>query len=145
MEALGRQILVEFYDCDGRVFADEAAIRRHMIDAVAASGATIVSDTFHHFSPFGVSGVVVIAESHVTIHTWPEHRYAAVDIFTCGETINPWLIQELLARWFRSANTSCMELKRGLFPTAQPAVAATSISCEENSHVDRDVRSAGAV
>jgi S-adenosylmethionine decarboxylase proenzyme len=124
MQALGRQILVEFYDCDEDVFADEAAIRRHMLDAVAASGATIVNDTFHHFSPFGVSGVVVIAESHVTIHTWPEYRYAAVDIFTCGDTINPWIIQELLAQWFRSTNTSCMELKRGLFPTARPAVTA---------------------
>ena len=124
MQALGRQILVEFYDCDEDVFADEAAIRRHMLDAVAASGATIVNDTFHHFSPFGVSGVVVIAESHVTIHTWPEYRYAAVDIFTCGDTINPWLIQDLLAQWFRSAKTSCMELKRGLFPTARPAVTA---------------------
>ena len=124
MEALGRQILVEFYDCDEAIFADEAAIRRHVIDAVAASGATIVTDTFHHFSPFGVSGVVVIAESHVAIHTWPEYRYAAVDIFTCGETINPWIIQDLLAKRLRSANTSSMELKRGLFPTARPAVAA---------------------
>jgi S-adenosylmethionine decarboxylase proenzyme len=138
MQALGRQILVEFYDCDEDVFADEVAFRQHVLDAVEASGATIVCDTFHHFSPFGVSGVVVIAESHVTIHTWPEHRYAAVDIFTCGETINPWIIQKLLSQWFRSANTSCMELKRGLFPTARPAVAVAANSSEETTDVDRD-------
>jgi S-adenosylmethionine decarboxylase proenzyme len=138
MQALGRQILVEFYDCDEDVFADEVAFRQHMLDAVAASGATVVSDTFHHFSPFGVSGVVVIAESHVTIHTWPEYRYAAVDIFTCGETINPWIIQKLLSQWFRSANTSCMELKRGLFPTACPPVAAAANSQEETTDVNRD-------
>jgi S-adenosylmethionine decarboxylase proenzyme len=138
MQALGRQILVEFYDCDEDVFADEVAFRQHMLDAVAASGATIVSDTFHHFSPFGVSGVVVIAESHVTIHTWPEYRYAAVDIFTCGETINPWIIQKLLSQWFRSVNTSCMELKRGLFPMACPPVAAAANSREETTDVNRD-------
>lgn len=116
MHALGRQVLVEFYDCDAGAFADEAAIRDHVVAAVAASGATIVTDTFHHFSPFGVSGVVVIAESHVAIHTWPEHRYAAVDIFTCGETIDPWVIQSRLAAAFRAGSTSSMELKRGLFP-----------------------------
>lgn len=55
-----------------------------MNEAAEAMGATIVTSTFHHFSPLGISGVVVIMESHLTIHTWPEYGYAAIDIFTCG-------------------------------------------------------------
>lgn len=116
MQALGRQILVEFYDCDRDVLNQTDTIREAMIEGVRRSGATIVSDSFHTFSPHGVSGVVVIAESHVTIHTWPEHGYAAVDIFTCGETIDPWIIQKYLERNFAASNVSSMELKRGLFP-----------------------------
>src|SRR5690625_2794936 len=85
MQALGRQILVEFYDCDRDVLNSEQRIREILLEGVRLSRATIVSDTFHTFSPHGVSGAVVIAESHVAIHTWPEYGYAAVDIFTCGD------------------------------------------------------------
>jgi S-adenosylmethionine decarboxylase proenzyme len=116
MQALGRQILVEFYDCDRGVLNDESLIREILLEGVRRSRATVISDTFHTFSPHGVSGVIVIAESHVTIHTWPEHGYAAIDIFTCGETIDPWVIQNHLERHFRSKKVSSMELKRGLFP-----------------------------
>lgn len=116
MQALGRQILVEYYDCDRNVLDDEALIREILLEGVRRSQATIVSDTFHTFSPHGVSGVVVIAESHVAIHTWPEHGYAAVDIFTCGETIDPWIIQKYLETNFDAGNVSSMEMKRGLFP-----------------------------
>ena len=116
MQALGRQILVEFYDCDREVLNDESLIREILLEGVRRSRATVISYTFHTFSPHGVSGVIVIAESHVTIHTWPEHGYAAIDIFTCGETIDPWVIQSHLERHFRSNKVSSMELKRGLFP-----------------------------
>lgn len=116
MQALGRQILVEFYDCNRDILNGEEQIRDILLEGVRRSGATIVSDTFHTFSPHGVSGVVVIAESHVAIHTWPEHGYAAVDIFTCGETIDPWTIQKFLEDEFEADNVSSMEMKRGLFP-----------------------------
>ena len=115
MQALGRQILVEFYDCDPDVLKDRDAIDAAVNEAVKRSNATVVTSTFHTFSPFGVSGVVVIAESHVAIHTWPEYGYSAVDIFTCGENIDPWAIHDYLKEVFRSKNTSSMELKRGVF------------------------------
>ncbi len=115
MEALGRQILVEFYDCKESTINDVEYIESSLIKATKASNATIISHNFHKFSPYGVSGVVVIAESHVTIHTWPEYNYAAVDIFTCGDTIDPWVIQEQLKEYFESKNVSSMEMKRGLF------------------------------
>ena len=115
MQALGIQILVEYYDCDPQILKDEAFISKAMIEACEIGKATVVTSTFHSFSPFGVSGVVVIAESHVSIHTWPEYGYAAVDIFTCGETIEPWKLFHHLQAAFNSKHSSQMELKRGLF------------------------------
>lgn len=115
MEALGKQILVEYYDCDQSKLNDVSYIENSLIQATKASRATIISHNFHKFSPYGISGVVVIAESHVAIHTWPEYNYAAVDIFTCGDTIDPWVIQEHLKEYFESKNVSSMEMKRGLF------------------------------
>ncbi len=119
MEALGRQILVECYECNEEVLNDVSQIESILLEATRASGASIISHKFHKFSPHGVSGMVVIAESHVAIHTWPEYAYAAVDIFTCGETIDPWVIQEYLKKCFGSRNTSAMEMKRGMFKVAE--------------------------
>jgi len=85
MDYLGKQIILELYDCPHDLLCDPKLISKVMNEAAEAMGATIVTSTFHHFSPLGVSGVVVIMESHLTIHTWPEYGYAAIDIFTCGE------------------------------------------------------------
>lgn len=134
MEALGRQILVEYYDCKESNINDVAYIEDSLIRATKASRATIISHNFHKFSPYGVSGVVVIAESHVAIHTWPEYNYAAVDIFTCGDTIDPWIIQEHLKEYFESKNVSSMEMKRGLFkvPNGQRLLFKPAASEQNN-------------
>lgn len=134
MEALGRQILVEFYDCKESNINDVSYIENSLIEATKASRATIISHNFHKFSPYGVSGVVVIAESHVAIHTWPEYNYAAVDIFTCGDTIDPWIIQEHLKEYFESKNVSSMEMKRGLFkvPNGQRLLFKPAVSEQNN-------------
>ena len=116
MQALGRQILIEFYDCESEVLTDRNQIRQYMLEAAHHAGATVISDTFHHFKPDGISGVVVIAESHISIHTWPEHRYAAVDVFTCGDAVNPWSVPRYLQEKLQAENVSSMEIKRGLFP-----------------------------
>ncbi len=94
-----------------------------MIDAAKKAHATIVDDKFHHFSPFGVSGVVVIAESHLAIHTWPEYRYAAVDVFTCGETLKPEVAAIHLAQVFQSQNPSIHEIKRGIIGISNEKIA----------------------
>lgn len=122
MQALGRQILVEFYNCNHDLLKDSKFIEKAMVDACVLGKATVVTHTFHEFSPFGVSGVVVIAESHVAIHTWPEYGYAAVDIFTCGETIEPWILFSHLKEELQSSHFSNMELKRGLFDSPQGAL-----------------------
>ena len=84
-----------------------------MNQAAELAGATIVSSNFHHFSPHGVSGVVIIAESHLTIHTWPEYGYAAVDLFTCGDTVDPWIAFDFLKNELECEHQSAIELKRG--------------------------------
>ncbi len=113
MKSLGRHLLIEFYDCNSDVLDDVAGIEEHMRTAARKANSTVVNSTFHRFSPYGVSGVVVIAESHLSIHTWPEYKYAAVDLFTCGESVNPWKAFEYLKEFFRPSRESVIELKRG--------------------------------
>jgi S-adenosylmethionine decarboxylase len=118
MESLGKHLLVEYYECNQEHLNSPELLEDVMLRATERAGATIIDKTFHSFSPHGVTGVVVIAESHVSIHTWPEYGYAAVDIFTCGETIDPWKIEEDLKRVLEAEVVSSMELKRGIFRTA---------------------------
>lgn len=84
LEGVGSQIVLDLYDCDTGLLDDVAHVRHSMLEAARIAGATIITDNFHRFEPWGVSGVVIIAESHIAIHCWPEHRYAALDVFTCG-------------------------------------------------------------
>ncbi|MEM9904144.1 MAG: polyamine aminopropyltransferase [Cyanobacteria bacterium P01_D01_bin.44] len=113
MESLGRHILVEFHGCSAEILNEVPLIESSMVEAAKESGATIISSVFHHFSPFGVSGVVVIQESHLAIHTWPEYRYAAVDLFTCGDSVNPWVSYKMLKRAFQAEHGSAVEIDRG--------------------------------
>lgn len=86
-----------------------------MLEAACGCGATVLEDSFHYFSPQGVSGVVVIAESHIAIHTWPEHEYAAVDIFTCGTTVDPWVAFRHLKESLDCEECMVREIARGEF------------------------------
>ncbi|MCO6360394.1 polyamine aminopropyltransferase [Roseivirga pacifica] len=113
MASLGRHIIVEYYDCSPEILNDVVNIEKSMINAAEEAGATIINSTFHHFSPYGVSGVVVIQESHLAIHTWPEYGYASVDLFTCGDTVNPWVSYQLLKEAFKAGHGSAVELSRG--------------------------------
>jgi spermidine synthase len=113
MNALGRHILVEFTGCNADILNDVSAIEKSMIQAAQTAGATVISSNFHHFSPWGVSGVVVIQESHLAIHTWPEYNYASVDLFTCGETVDPWVSFEVLKKAFEATTYSAIEMNRG--------------------------------
>ncbi|MGC8544768.1 adenosylmethionine decarboxylase [Athalassotoga sp.] len=113
MKALGRHLLIELYGCDVAMLDDIAGIEEHMRTAARKANSTVVNSTFHRFNPYGVSGVVVIAESHLSIHTWPEYGYAAVDIFTCGDSVDPWKAFEYLKDVMKSERESVLELQRG--------------------------------
>ncbi|WP_306589652.1 adenosylmethionine decarboxylase [Geothrix sp. 21YS21S-4] len=110
--ALGRHLLVEFTGCDPAALADLERITAAMLAAARASGATIVTHSFHHFSPHGVSGAVIIAESHLAIHTWPEHGFAAVDYFSCG-AVDAEAAVAVLKAALSAAATEVLSLTRG--------------------------------
>lgn len=112
---LGRHILCEAYGCDPEVLNSRLLVETIMVEAALQAGAEIREVAFHQFSPQGVSGVVVISESHLAIHSWPELRYAAIDVFTCGETVDPWDACNYLLQKFRATNSTTTEVKRGVF------------------------------
>jgi spermidine synthase len=113
MASLGRHIIVEYYDCDPMLMNDVVHIEQSMEQAAKTAGATIINSTFHYFSPYGVSGVVVIQESHLAIHTWPEYGYASVDLFTCGGEVDPWVAYKELKNLLKAGHGSALELSRG--------------------------------
>ncbi|MGH8016651.1 MAG: adenosylmethionine decarboxylase [Candidatus Zixiibacteriota bacterium] len=121
MKKLGRHLIAEFADCNGRKLADVDFIEDCLNEAVRKSGATIVSSIFHRYNPQGVSGVIVIAESHLSIHTWPEYNYAAVDFFTCGESVDPYKAYEYMKEMLDSKTSQLNELDRGI-PSDQDEV-----------------------
>lgn len=114
VDALGTQLLIEMYDCHTDFFDNLEWVRETLVEAAKRAQATIVDVVFHKFNPIGISGVVVISESHFAIHTWPEHRYAALDIFTCGPVLNSDAAIAYIARQFRSARYEVTSLPRGL-------------------------------
>jgi S-adenosylmethionine decarboxylase len=129
VNALGRHMLLELFDCDPDAINNLEAVKGALVEAAKRAQATIVDIVFHEFNPFGISGVVVIAESHLAIHTWPEYRYAAVDIFSCGDILKPEVAANYLVEQFSAERTSVVEVQRGLFlqpsgPVVNKAVAA---------------------
>ena len=114
MPALSQHTLLEFYDCDPARLKRAREVKRFLCESVLHGGGTIVKALFHNFNPYGVSGVVVITESHVTIHTWPEHAYAAVDIFSCGKKLNHKAIRAHLKCALASRRVIGKTLRRGL-------------------------------
>ena len=113
MNALGRHLLMELEDCNEEVLDNLDTLEETMVTAAEAAGATVVGKSFHRFSPHGISGVVVVAESHLFIHTWPEYGYAAADIFTCGTSVQPEKAAALLVEKLGARNHSMQEIARG--------------------------------
>ncbi|NLB72811.1 MAG: S-adenosylmethionine decarboxylase proenzyme [Firmicutes bacterium] len=112
---LGSHILIEAYDCDPEILDDIEVVEETMVDAALKAGAEVREVAFHKFSPQGVSGVVVISESHLSVHTWPEFGYAAVDVFTCGDTVDPIVAVDHIRDRFKARRALTSEVKRGIF------------------------------
>ncbi|MDR3289258.1 MAG: adenosylmethionine decarboxylase [Peptococcaceae bacterium] len=120
--AFGRHVLAEVYGCSFDLLNDRVKVEAAMVNAALEAGAEVREVAFHKFSPQGVSGVVVISESHLAIHTWPELGYAAVDVFTCGDRVNPWDALNYLTEQFKAGHMSATEIKRGTVETAKETV-----------------------
>ena len=114
VQSLGNHLIVELYDCPGEVINDARTVEKALIEAVRVSGAKIVQSVVHEFNPHGISGVVVIEESHFSVHTWPEYGYCALDIFTCGDEIDYYSALQYLKKEFEAKNLSVTEMKRGM-------------------------------
>ena len=118
MNVVGIQLMIELKECNPELLDDLPYIKAAMTQAAEEVGAHIIGESFHRFHPRGVTGILAIAESHICIHTWPEHRYAAADIFTCGTSFSPHRAAQLLIERLESKDASITELKRGV--TTQP-------------------------
>ena len=114
MKSLGQHLILELFDCPARLLDDPEHVSRTMLQAVQESGATLIKPFFHQFAPQGVSGMVIISESHFSIHTWPEFGYAALDVFTCGDVIDMDKATEVLRMGFGAGNMQKMLLARGM-------------------------------
>jgi len=114
LKALGTHIIVELSDCNPDILSDVDQVSNILVAAAKEANAEILQTAFHRFTPQGVSGVVVIAESHLSIHTWPEYGYAAMDIYTCGDKTDPWKACRYAATAFQAKQMLTTEVRRGL-------------------------------
>jgi len=108
------------YGCDTHTLRNKETVEEILVKAAKESRAKIVDVFFHQFKPYGVSGVVIIEESHFTIHTWPEHNFAAVDLFFCSKDVDVERAIEVLIEGFGVKNVSVVEVKRGVLPKSFP-------------------------
>ncbi|MBM7706706.1 adenosylmethionine decarboxylase [Chryseomicrobium aureum] len=117
METMGRHIIAELWECDFDKLNDMNFIEQTFVDAALKSGAEVREVAFHKFAPQGVSGVVIISESHLTIHSFPEHGYASIDVYTCGD-LDPTIAANYIAEALNAKTRELIELPRGMGPVA---------------------------
>ena len=114
MNVLGKHLLLDLKECNPELLDNLDYVRKAMLLAVEKVGASVVGETFHRFKPHGVTGVLAIAESHLSVHTWPEYAYAAADIFTCGSSVDPELAAQVLIDRLESRSPSISVIRRGV-------------------------------
>jgi S-adenosylmethionine decarboxylase len=112
LKGLGRHLILELWG--GKNFNSAATVEGALRDAAAACAATLKDVQVYYYNPQGVTGVAVLAESHITIHTWPEYNYAAVDVFTCGDDADPRVAIPVLRDHFEAERVQVMEVVRGI-------------------------------
>lgn len=113
MNALGTQILLELKGCDKHLLNDLDFVQETLVQIANEVGVNVIGKSFHKFDPQGVTGILAIAESHISIHTWPEYGYAAADVFTCGDPEQAYKASDLLVQRFHASDYSRTELRRG--------------------------------
>lgn len=114
MEPVGHHYIAEGSGCNADTIGRVETVEQILVRAAEVAGVTVWSISFHRFSPNGVSGVVVISESHLSVHTWPEYGYVALDIFTCGDDAKPEAAVEYALKEFGARSMHITEVTRGL-------------------------------
>ena len=113
MGTLGKHYLIDLKDCNSTLLDDLEFIKEVLLSVVREAGASVIGDAFHKFQPQGLSGVVLITGAHLCIHTWPEYGYAAIDIFTHGDSFRPDDVAKQVVEKLESKAPAVVELKRG--------------------------------
>jgi S-adenosylmethionine decarboxylase len=114
VEPVGHHYIAEASGCNPELIGKVEAVEQILVRAAAVANVTVWSISFHRFTPNGVSGVIVISESHLSVHTWPENGYVALDIFTCGDDAKPEAAVEYALKEFGATNVHITEVTRGL-------------------------------
>lgn len=117
---LGKHLLVELFGCKPEIIDNEKFLEKILVEGLLEAGSKILGKFFYKFQPQGVTGVIAIAESHLTIHTWPEKGYAALDIFTCGSRMDPWKVYKRVIGEIKPSAAKVLELGRG--PLTKPKI-----------------------
>lgn len=112
MDTKSKHVLAEYWDCDREILDDEERLEVALRAAAAEAGATVVQAVLHRYKPQGVSGVLVIEESHFSVHTWPEEGYVACDFFTCG-SCKPERANEIMKHALQAKTVEALVLRRG--------------------------------
>lgn len=134
MKTLGTHLLADLHGCDPHILNDASRIETAMRQAAEATGCVVLHGQFHQFEPQGVTGLLLIAESHLSVHTWPEHGYAAVDLYTCGST-EPRDAIANLATALEATRTDWLTVERGR-EHATPSLGVAHASQPHHSVVD---------
>ncbi len=116
MDTIGRHVISELWGCNIEKLNNIHLIEQTFVDAALKAGAEIREVAFHKFAPQGVSGVVIISESHLTIHSFPEHGYASIDVYTCGDRIDPKVAADYIADTLEATSRENIEVPRGMGP-----------------------------
>lgn len=114
---LAKHTIIEFYGCSPSAISDSKKVKKAFLEAARLSHARIIDSHFHYFKPYGVSGVVIIAESHFSVHTWPEHNYAAIDFFSCSDVVDVDSALNYLKGVFLPQDVKITHLIRGTVKT----------------------------
>lgn len=113
-KSLGKHVILELYDCNKEFIDSETLVHEVLLEAARIANATVISSTFHQFSPQGVSGMIIIEESHFSIHTWPEYGYAAIDMFTCGDILDNMSAVDYVKSKFEAKSIYMADMRRGI-------------------------------
>ncbi|ADC48727.1 MULTISPECIES: adenosylmethionine decarboxylase [Alkalihalophilus] len=116
MDTMGRHVIAELWGCNIEKLNNMSFIEQTFVDAALKAGAEVREVAFHKFAPHGVSGVVIISESHLTIHSFPEHGYASIDVYTCGDRIDPNVASNYIAEALGASTSEVIEVPRGMGP-----------------------------
>ena len=111
-DTVGKHCILELYACDCAKLDDEDFVRAALSNAALRAGATLLNLISHHFQPHGVTGLALLAESHISFHSWPESGYAAVDVFTCGDHTMPESACRVLVEEFGSRHHQLRSFRR---------------------------------